>query len=45
VIGDSKHPPTPEQIQANWGHINTMDGAKTHWNLTAALMDLMTPVQ
>jgi 3-hydroxy-3-methylglutaryl CoA synthase/NAD(P)-dependent dehydrogenase (short-subunit alcohol dehydrogenase family)/putative sterol carrier protein len=43
VIGDAKNPPTPEQIEASWDRINTMDGAKTHSNLTAALMDLMTP--
>jgi hypothetical protein len=45
VIGDSTHPPTPEQIHENWARINTMDGAKIHLDLTAALMDLMTPVQ
>jgi hypothetical protein len=45
VIGDAKNPPTPEQIHENWARINTMDGAKTHSNLTAALMDLMSPAQ
>ncbi|MBC2712296.1 MAG: SDR family NAD(P)-dependent oxidoreductase [Desulfosarcina sp.] len=43
VIGDPEHPPTPEQIQENWDRINTMEGAREFPDLTAALMDMMTP--
>jgi putative sterol carrier protein len=43
VIGDREHPPTPEQIDERWDQINTTDGAKELSDLTAALMDLMTP--
>jgi 3-hydroxy-3-methylglutaryl CoA synthase/NAD(P)-dependent dehydrogenase (short-subunit alcohol dehydrogenase family) len=43
AIGDREHPPTPEQIHAHWDQVNATDGAKELSDLTAAIMDLMTP--
>jgi hypothetical protein len=42
VIGDSEHPPTPEQVLENWDAINSLDEARELSDLTTALMDLMT---
>jgi putative sterol carrier protein len=45
VLGDGDTPPTVEQIRDRWNHIDDMEGAKELDDLTAALMDLMTPAE
>jgi 3-hydroxy-3-methylglutaryl CoA synthase/NAD(P)-dependent dehydrogenase (short-subunit alcohol dehydrogenase family) len=42
-LGDPENPPTPEQIQANWEKINSMDGAKEMEDANTAIFALITP--
>ena len=44
-IGDTSHPPTLEQIEANWDAINTISERKELTNVNAAFIDLITPVR
>ena len=43
MIGDARHPPTPEQIHRNWDRIDAMEEAKELPDLTSALLELMAP--
>jgi 3-hydroxy-3-methylglutaryl CoA synthase/NAD(P)-dependent dehydrogenase (short-subunit alcohol dehydrogenase family)/putative sterol carrier protein len=41
-LGDRDHPPTPEQIHANWGKINSLDGAREFKEANSAIFALIT---
>jgi 3-hydroxy-3-methylglutaryl CoA synthase/NAD(P)-dependent dehydrogenase (short-subunit alcohol dehydrogenase family)/putative sterol carrier protein len=42
-LGDSENLPTPEDIQANWEKINSMEGAKVMEDANTAVFDLIAP--
>jgi len=42
-LGDPEHPPTPEQIHANWKKINSLAGAREIEDANAAILALIMP--
>jgi putative sterol carrier protein len=41
-LGGRDHPPAPEQIHANWGKINSLDGAREYKEANSAILALIT---
>jgi NAD(P)-dependent dehydrogenase (short-subunit alcohol dehydrogenase family) len=42
-LGEPDHPPTPEQIHANWQKINSLEGAREMEDANAAILALIMP--